>query len=250
MSPAKGATGSGNKFATSSFRKCYTWFSCKRYYMIKDIEVFTKHLSSLLKYYGKAVDDVTLDAWFVVCNESLSDSEFLEACLLVRRKKDFIPPIDGFISLVRGDAERLAEFESGETWDRIMKLTEIAHSRSPEHKEARAAFFSVLQPQYDYALKKLGGLVALGLCPKVELHWKRKEFMDHVKLFREIASRDTRRTSDKVEQPAATLALPESHLQRIHVPLAGEEGDPEPVEVLRESRSIHSKGFSRLGDLT
>lgn len=215
---------------------------------ISDIETFSKRLTSLLKYYHKPVDDVIQDVWFTICDQLLTDEEFNQGMILTMRKKDFLPPIDEFIKLVKGNHEVLDEYEAGEIWEAIVSLLGGASSPLPEHATPRRAFLDSLAPVYTYALRKLGGLQSLSYAPVDQLVWKRKEFFGYCKSYRQVEELrhegNERAKAAAVAGDKAIRALPQSTLDAVAFQL-----DNEPERELVEAAAPRSNnGLTSIGD--
>ena len=215
--------------------------------MITNLEDFTKRLRSLLKYYHKPTDDFIEDTWFSVCNQFLTDQEFLEGAILCMRRRDFLPPIDEFIKLVKGTHEVVSDFEAAEIWDRIVSFLGRASSSLPEHAIPRRAFLDALPPVYTYALNKVGGLAGLGYAPVDQLVWKRKEFMGFCKSYRQVEELKeegkARITAAAIGGDEAVKALPQSTLDAIAFDVVDTpERELEPVAAPSRSNGLTSIG--------
>jgi hypothetical protein len=213
---------------------------------ITDIEQFNQRLNSLLKYHHKYCDEFIAEVWFSVCNEHLTDEEFKEGCILVFRKKDFLPPLDDFVKLVKGETEALREYETGESWVKIIDLAEKASSQSPDHKAERRDVLASLAPAHSYALNHLGGLSALSQVSPADHHWKRKEFFHLCSTYQQV---EEIRQAGRARQAIAISggdkkALPEGSVQ----PVAFEynRGNGQDLELAEVA--TRQPGFISIGD--
>jgi hypothetical protein len=173
--------------------------------MIIDVDNFTKKLTALLRYFHKPLDEPIKDVWFLVCNEALNDEEFNRAFELVIRKSDFLPPVDGFVKLVKGDRALKDEFESEEVWERLIELSAIATSTRPEHIEERKAYIKTLKPIYAHGLNKIGGLTSLGAVAPEDTHWRKRDFLTYVSKYRQVTEGREAEALTPPSMPSPTL---------------------------------------------
>lgn len=149
--------------------------------MIQDIERFTRILGDLLAYYHKPMNTTVSDRWFIRCNQELTDLEFAECVGLCLDEKAYLPPINEFIGLVRGDAKALDEVGALEAWGAIE--ASLGQASSPDYAEAREDLIESLTPAQASALRQLGGIFKLSMISPKDLEWKRKEFLQMVKTY-------------------------------------------------------------------
>lgn len=149
--------------------------------MILDQIQFNRLLTDLLAYYGKPINETVQAAWFVACSEDLDDDRFSAAVVACFRECRFMPTINEFIALVKGDNEALETEGNIKAWEAIMEGAKIAGSLREDHIEQRSQITQSLNPAQRRALYLVGGFTKIGELPQNDLHWRRKEFLETVK---------------------------------------------------------------------
>jgi hypothetical protein len=186
--------------------------------MIRDIEQFTKVLKELLEYYGKPANETAISVWFSVCNQNLTDEEFLQTVTLCMRQRDRVPAIDEFVGLLKGDPVALEDIALQDAWKSILEAAAISNSQDKDHTAFRAAVLNqMLTDSQRYALQQLGGFSRLGELGADDLTWKCKDF----------------------------YRLCKSYNQKLKHPLTEDKQLPGSVS---PGVSIKRKGFSSLGE--
>lgn len=207
---------------------------------INNVEQFSERLVSLLRYYNKPCDGFVQEAWLGECDKHLTDAEFYEGCILTIRKREFLPPVDEFIKLLKGDSTVLDEFEAVEAWDEIVSLMGISSSGDRRDTDRIMVFMQATAPAPLYALKKLGGLYKLAQLPEKNLEWKRKEFMELCRLYCQVEQMKRDGRGDRAPR-ILEGAAPQKALH-------GATVDTIAIDPQNEKEAVPAYGFTSIGD--
>lgn len=175
--------------------------------MINNVHNFTKKLGAMLRYFHKPADEEIKDVWFMICNQALTDEEFDKAFELVIRRSSFLPPIDDFIKLVKGDRALWEEMEAEIIWEHLIDLSQIATSTWKPDVERRRGYLETLKPAYAHGLSRIGGLVSLGNVPVESTHWKKKDFMMYVSKYKQMEQFEAEQEQQAAIAPSTLPAL-------------------------------------------
>lgn len=153
--------------------------------MIHNTDQFVKVLKDLLAYYHKPANDTAIAIWLSSCSKVMNDEQFYQAVTLCFEEKSQLPPINEFIALIAGDSKALEELSIAQAWDAIIEGSAIASSTRPEHITRRQEILANLTAAQFKALHQLGGFSRLGQVSTDDLVWRRKNFLEMCKIYKE-----------------------------------------------------------------
>lgn len=147
-------------------------------------EQIVDKLSDLLEFYGKPINGLVIQAWIgTVADAGLSLEEFSNACVSCLRQNKFMPSIDEFMDIIRGDIKVLEAASNANAWSLVLEASAISTSQTPEHHRRRYEIIQQLTSAQERALKSVGGFYSLGQLSPRDLQFRQRDFIQHCETY-------------------------------------------------------------------